>query len=167
MALSEPILSFTKRSTTAEPPETTWYWTCDLLPSGILPSQSPARLFSLANAEGASIAGGDAIALSETRAMSKTVTNEILAFSMVPPWGGPVDTGPSGPSLLSLKTDDWVGFRRDACLARRNSGTRRPTLFGGRATAGGDRGTRWPGVIAALRRLRYNRLFVSGAERAN
>src|SRR5215471_11495915 len=54
MAFSAPILSFTKRSTTAELPAITSYCTRDLLPSLAVPSQMPARLCSLANADCAS-----------------------------------------------------------------------------------------------------------------
>ncbi|HEX8764075.1 MAG TPA: hypothetical protein VF740_02890, partial [Candidatus Acidoferrum sp.] len=43
-------------------------------------------------------------------------------------------------------------------------GTRRLTPWDEQAFAGEDDGTLWSGVIAGLWRLRYNRLFVSGAK---
>src|SRR5215470_8221320 len=54
MAFAAPILSLTKRSTTAELPATTSYSTRDLLPSFAVPSQVPARLCSFAKADCAS-----------------------------------------------------------------------------------------------------------------
>src|SRR5215472_625129 len=54
MAFPAPILSLTKRSTTAELPAITSYCTVDLLPSASVLSQVPFRLCSFVNAAWAS-----------------------------------------------------------------------------------------------------------------